>query len=66
MEGLPDCLLQGEFRKCTLVLRNTGASALHGIRVVTSGPDVYVPPDSADLSSPSVNSVMPGEGLSSE
>ena len=62
VEGLPDCLLEGELRKCTLVLRNTGASALHGIRVVTSGPDVYLPPDNADLSSPSVDSVMPGKG----
>jgi len=61
VEGLPDCLLEGELRKCTLVLRNTGASPLRGIRVVTSGPDVYVAPDNADLSSPSVESVMPGE-----
>ena len=47
-----------------LVLRNTGASALHGIRMVTSGPDVYVSPDNADLSSPSADSVMPGKGPS--
>jgi len=61
VEGLPDCLLEGELRKCTLVLRNIGASPLHRIRVVTSGPDVYVAPDDADLSSPSVESIMPGE-----
>ena len=63
LEGLPDCLLEGELRQCTLILRNTGASALRGIRVVTSGPDVYVPPDNADLSSPSLASVLPGEAL---
>ncbi len=56
-------MLEGELRKCMLVLLNTGASALHCIRVVTSGPDVYLPQDNADLSSPSVDSVMPGKGL---
>ena len=68
MEGLPDCLLEGELRRCTLVLHNTGAAPLRGIRVVTCGPSVYVAPDNADmsadyaeLSTPSVESVLAGE-----
>lgn len=63
MEGLPDCLLEGELRRCTLVLYNTGAAPLRGIRVVTCGPDVYVAPDNADLAAdgPSVESVLAGE-----
>lgn len=61
MEGLPDCLLEGELRKCTLVLRNSGAAPLRGMRVVTSGPDVYLAPDNADLSEPSVESVIAGD-----
>ena len=61
MEGLPDCLLEGELRRCTLVLRNTGASALRGIRVVTSGPSVHVAPGNAELASAPVESVLAGE-----
>ena len=68
MEGLRDCLLEGELRRCTLVLHNTGAAPLRAIRVVTCGPSVYVAPDNADmtadgaeLSTPSVVSVLAGE-----
>ena len=63
VEGLPDCLLEGELRRCTLVLRNSGASALRGIRVVTSGPGVHLAPGNAELASPSVESVLAGELL---
>ena len=63
MEGLPDCLLEGELRKCTLVLRNSGASALRGIRVVTGGPDVHLAPGNAELASPAVESVLAGTFL---
>ena len=63
VEGLPDCFLEGELRRCTLVLRNSGASALRGIRAVTSGPGVHLAPGNAELDSPSVDAVLTGELL---
>ena len=63
VEDLPDCLMEGELRRCTLVLRNTGASALRGIRAVTSGPGVHLAPSNAELASTSVESVLTGELL---
>ena len=63
VEGLPDCLLEGELRRCTLVLRNTGASALRGIRAVTSGPGVHLAPGNAELASASADSILAGELL---
>ena len=63
MEGLPDCLLEGELRRCTLVLRNTGASALRGIRAVTSGPCVHLAPGNTEPASAPVESILTGELL---
>ena len=47
--GLPTALLAGEVRLVRLVLRNSGALPLRGVRAVCSTPDAWLPPDDADL-----------------
>lgn len=60
MDELPPTMLAGEVRKCTLRLRNTGNVALRGIRVVSSSPDVYLPPNNADVSASILESLASG------
>ncbi|BDA40386.1 probable trafficking protein particle complex subunit 8 [Coccomyxa sp. Obi] len=60
VDQLPPTMLAGEVRKCTLRLRNTGSVALRGIRVVSSSPDVYLPPDNADTSGSTLESLASG------
>ncbi len=60
MDQLPPTMLAGEVRKCILRLRNTGSVALHSIRVVSSSPDVYLPPDNADASGSALDSLASG------
>ncbi len=64
MEQLPPTMLAGEVRKCTLTLRNTGKVPLRSIRAVCSSPDVYLPPDDADASGATVDSLAPGAPFS--
>lgn len=39
----PGTLLEGELHRCSLSMRNSGASPLHNVRMIVSHPDVHCP-----------------------
>ena len=45
----PGSLLEGQLHRCCISMRNSGASALHNVRMIVSHPDVYCPTSDADL-----------------
>jgi hypothetical protein len=60
VQELPPTLLQGEVRRCRLVLRNGGASALRAIRAVVSSPEVLLPDDDRGLRGDAQNALAGG------
>ena len=45
----PGTLLEGELHRCSMVMRNTGDSPLHNVRLIISHPDVFCPLTNQEL-----------------